>query len=293
MSATMVSKAVANGAETALPNLTKMFNLAGKTAVITGASGGLLQVVSKYFLQAGASVALIDCNLEQLEPSVKKLTEWYNAPGNKLNDYANPNQIISSWACDIADAHKVNATVNAIREHHGSPLNILINGAGYNEKSLAEEYPPEKFKRIIDVNLNGSMFISQAVANTLIKDKVPGSFILVGSMSGSIINRPPLMQTGYNTSKAGVIHMAKSLASEWSKYNIRVNCLSPGYIATPMTKQLMDANPTVKAEWESQTPMARMAEPYEFAGPLVFLASDASSYMTGHDLIVDGGFTIW
>lgn len=288
----MISKAAAHGAHV-MPNVKQLFNLSGKTAVITGASGGLLHTVSKYFLQAGASVALIDNNMEQLEPSVKKLTDWYNTPGNKLDGFTDQKQIISSWACDIADSQKVENTINAIRQHHDSPLNVLINGAGYNEKFYAEEYPADKFKRIIDVNLNGSMFVSQAVANTLIKDGQPGSFILVGSMSGSIINRPPLMQTGYNTSKAGVIHMAKSLASEWAKHNIRVNCLSPGYIATPMTKELMEANPTVKAEWEGQTPMSRMAEPYEFAGPLLYMASDASSFMTGHDLLVDGGFTVW
>ena len=110
-------------------------------------------------------------------------------------------------------------------------------------------------------------------------------------MSGSIVNFPQL-QTPYNISKAGVIHLAKSLASEWSSYGIRVNSLSPGYILTPLTRAIIEAEGKLKAQWEAQIPMGRMADPEEFAGPVIYMASDASSYMTGSDVIVDGGYCV-
>ncbi|ANB10955.1 Sps19p [Sugiyamaella lignohabitans] len=267
-----------------------MFSLAGKTAVITGGSGGLGLSVSKYLLQAGASLALIDNNLPKLEPAAADLSKWYNEPVNKV-EYEHK-QIISSWACDISDATQVESTIQAIRAHHAKPLDILINAAGYCENISAVEYPALNIKRIVDVNLNGSLFMAREFAKSLIADNHPGSIILVASMSGSIINYPQ-PQTPYNMTKAGVIHLAKSLASEWAAHNIRVNSLSPGYILTPLTKAIIDSDARLKAEWESKVPLGRMADPSEFAGPIIYMSSAASSYMTGHDLVVDGGYTFW
>lgn len=265
--------------------LSSLFSVAGKTAVITGGSGGLGLVLSQQLLQAGCSVALVDNNTQRLEPALKELqTNWLQKD--------NISQKVSSWTCDVSDATQVTSIVDQIRTHHQSPLNILINTAGYCENIAAIDYPANNIKKIIDVNLNGSMFMSQAIANSLIKDNVGGSIILIASMSGVIINHPQ-PQTPYNVSKAGVIHMAKSLASEWAKHNIRVNALSPGYIMTPLTKAIIERDERLKKDWESKVPLDRMADPAEFVGPIIYMASDASSYMTGHNLVVDGGYTIW
>ncbi|CAN6669232.1 probable NADP-dependent mannitol dehydrogenase [Trichomonascus vanleenenianus] len=272
------------------PAYNRLFSLAGKTAVITGGSGGMGVTVARYLLQAGASLALIDNNKANLEPAAQGLGDLLAQMEPQQPE--GKQQIISSWVCDISDPEQVKTTIAQIRAHHAAPLDILINTAGYCENIAATEYPSENVKRLIDVNLNGSFFVATEVAKTLMADKVPGSIILIASMSGIIVNSPQA-QTPYNVSKAGVIHMAKSLASEWAPYNIRVNSLSPGYILTPLTKSILEKDAELKKSWETRVPLNRMADPSEFAGPLIFMSSDASSYMTGHDLVVDGGYTVW
>lgn len=273
-----------------------LFSLASKNVVLTGGSGGIAQAVAKSVLQAGGSVALVDNNFQRLQPAAKNLSDWYgqfssnNSGGNEAPRHQA--QMISSWACDIADCNQVETVFRSIREHHGSTLSTLVNTAGYCENISALDYPSDKVKRMIDVNLNGSLFVAREFAKLLVEEKQPGSVILIGSMSGSIVNYPQ-DQTPYNMSKAGVIHMAKSLATEWAKYNIRVNSLSPGYTLTALTRDIIEKDPKLKAQWESMIPLGRMAEPEELAGPVLFLASEAGSYVTGHDLIVDGGYTSW
>lgn len=266
-----------------------LFSLAGKIGVVTGGSGGIALAISRYLLQAGASVALVDNNLPRLESAAQELAKWY---GKSKNAKYAVGRVVSSWACDISNVVQVESTFRAIRDHYGDTLNVLINAAGYCENISAVDYPSDKLRRIIDVNLNGSLFVAREFAKLLIAEKKPGSIILVASMSGSIVNYPQ-EQTPYNVSKAAVIHMAKSLASEWAKYGIRVNSLSPGYTLTALTRAILENDTRLKTEWESKIPLGRMAEPEELAGPILFMASDASSYMTGHNLIIDGGYTVW
>lgn len=275
---------------------TGLFSLAGRTVVVTGGSGGVGTTVSRHLLQAGASLALVDSNLPRLEPAAADLSKWYSEyakkPSNDTAAEPGAKQTISSWACDIADSDQVAATMRAIREHHGRPLQGLVNSAGYTENIPALEYPALNAKRITDVNLNGSFFVAREFARLAIQDKVPASIALIASMSGLIINHPQ-PQTPYNFTKAGVIHMARSLASEFAPHHIRVNSLSPGYIATALTREILARDEALKQLWESKVPLGRMADPDEFGGPLVYMLSDASSYMTGHDLVVDGGYTVW
>jgi NAD(P)-dependent dehydrogenase (short-subunit alcohol dehydrogenase family) len=146
------------------------------------------------------------------------------------------------------------------------------------------------FRRLIDINLTGSFLMSQAVGKAMIAAGKPGSIVLVASMSGSIVNYPH-EQSCYNASKAGVIQLGKSLAAEWAKYNIRVNSISPGYMDTALNRvPALDAQ---KKIWVGLTPQNRLGAVDDLNGLAVFLASDASGFMTGANVAIDGGYTLW
>jgi NAD(P)-dependent dehydrogenase (short-subunit alcohol dehydrogenase family) len=152
---------------------------------------------------------------------------------------------------------------------------------------------------LIEVNLTGTYFCCLAIGSHMI-DHCSGSIINIGSMSASIINKwagepsdPPVERTaGYCAAKAGVVHLTRALAAGWAKYHVRVNSISPGYMNTPLLQRALH-NPAIRQHMENLIPMERVGEPDELSGAVVFLASEASSYVTGHDLIIDGGYTCW
>jgi NAD(P)-dependent dehydrogenase (short-subunit alcohol dehydrogenase family) len=146
------------------------------------------------------------------------------------------------------------------------------------------------WRRLIDINLTGSFLMSQAVGKSMMAANKPGSIVLVASMSGSIVNYPQ-EQSCYNASKAGVVQFGKSLAAEWAKYNIRVNCISPGYMDTALNN--VPALDKQKAIWKSLTPQQRLGAVNDLNGLAVFLASDSSAFMTGSNVIIDGGYSLY
>jgi D-arabinitol 2-dehydrogenase len=272
-------------------NVVPNFRLDGRVAIVTGGSGGLASVISRALLAQGADVALLDMNLERTQIAAKELLTW----GQETLKGARESPIgqVSAWSCNIGDAESVDTTFAAVNEHHGKISDLLINTAGYCENFPAEQYPATNAEGIMKVNGLGAFYVSQAFARPLIQANLRGSIILIGSMSGTIVNDPQ-PQCMYNMSKAGVIHLVRSLACEWAKYNIRVNTLSPGYILTPLTRNVISGHAEMKDAWESKIPMKRMAEPKEFVGSILYLASEsASSYTTGHNLVVDGGYECW
>lgn len=272
-------------------NVVPNFRLDGRVAIVTGGSGGLASVISRALLAQGADVALLDMNLERTQIAAKELLTW----GQETLKGARESPIgqVSAWSCNIGDAESVDTTFAAVNEHHGKISDLLINTAGYCENFPAEQYPATNAEGIMKVNGLGAFYVSQAFARPLIQANLKGSIILIGSMSGTIVNDPQ-PQCMYNMSKAGVIHLVRSLACEWAKYNIRVNTLSPGYILTPLTRNVISGHAEMKDAWESKIPMKRMAEPKEFVGSILYLASEsASSYTTGHNLVVDGGYECW
>lgn len=272
-------------------NVVPNFRLDGRLAIITGGSGGLASVLSRALLAQGADVALIDINLERTTQAAKDVLAW--AQETLKGKHESPIGKVSAWSCNIGDAESVESTFQAINTHHEMIADILINSAGYCENFAAEDYPAKNAESIMKVNGLGSFYVSQSFARPLIENKKPGSIILIGSMSGTIVNSPQ-PQSMYNMSKAGVIHLARSLACEWAQYNIRVNTLSPGYILTPLTRNVISGHTEMKDAWESKIPMKRMANPKEFVGSVLYLASEsASSYTTGHNLVVDGGYECW
>lgn len=272
-------------------NVVPNFRLDGRLAIITGGSGGLASVISRALVAQGAEVALIDMNLERTKQAAKDVVAWAQETLKGAHESAIGE--VSAWSCNIGDAESVETTFQAINQHHNNISDLLINTAGYCENFPAEEYPATNAEGLMKVNGLGSFYVSQSFARPLIQNNKKGSIILIGSMSGTIVNDPQ-PQAMYNMSKAGVIHLVRSLACEWAKYNIRVNTLSPGYILTPLTRNVISGHTEMKDAWESKIPMKRMAEPKEFVGSILYLASDsASSYTTGHNLVVDGGYECW
>lgn len=272
-------------------NVVPNFRLDGKLAILTGGLGGLASVLSRALVAQGAEVALVDMNLERTKQAAKDVTQWAIDELKGRSDGPAPE--VLAWSCNIGDAAHVDECFAEINTHHNKIALILINTAGYCENFVAEDYPAANAEQIMKVNGLGAFYVSQAFARPLIAAKELGLIILIGLMLGTIVNDPQ-PQCMYNMLKAGVIHLARSLACEWAKYNIRVNTLLPGYILTPLTRNVIGLHAEMKEAWELKIPMHRMAEPKEFVGLVLYLANDsASSYTTGHNLVVDGGYECW
>jgi len=252
-----------------------LFNLSGRVALVTGAGSGIGQCIALGLAQSGADVACLD---RRDDGGLEDTVEMVEAAGRKA----------LSLQADVTVRETLDDAVRQTEEALG-PLGIAVNAAGIANASAAEDMSEDQFQTLMDINLKGVFFSCQAEANAMLRHG-KGSIINIGSMSGVISNRG-LEQCHYNASKAGVIHMGKSMAMEWVARGVRVNSISPGYTATPMNTRPEMVHQT--REFESQTPMARMASVTEMVGPAIFLASDASSYCTGVDLLVDGGFCCW
>jgi NAD(P)-dependent dehydrogenase (short-subunit alcohol dehydrogenase family) len=251
-----------------------MFSLEAKVAFVTGAARGIGLAIATGWAEAGADIACFDFDrdgADQAAASIRQLGRQAIGIGGDVTD-----------AGSVADAVALTA-----RELGG--VHIALNNAGIAHQAPAEDLTADDWRHMIDVNLTGVFLTAQAEARVMLAGG-GGSIVNIASMSGTIVNRG-LAQAHYNASKAGVMHLTKSLAVEWARRGIRVNSLSPGYTVTPMTERPQVA--AMRPDWESQTPMGRMVQMSELVGPAIFLASDASSACTGADLIVDCGFVCW
>jgi NAD(P)-dependent dehydrogenase (short-subunit alcohol dehydrogenase family) len=252
-----------------------IFSLEGKIALVTGAGSGIGQRVALGLAEAGASVGCFDlASSAGLNSTVEQIS--------KLGRRA------IALTGNVTQAAELTEAVNAVEKGLG-PLSVAVNCAGIANAAPAEEMPLEQWQRVLDVNLTGVFLSCQAEAKVMLPRK-QGSIVNIASMSGIIVNRG-LMQAHYNASKAAVIHLSKSLAMEWIGRGIRVNSISPGYTATPMNLRPEMAWQTKK--FEEDTPIGRMATVDELVGPAIFLSSQAASFCTGIDLVVDGGFVCW
>jgi len=261
-----------------LSPIMKKLSVMDKLAVVTGGARGLGNNIARAFAEAGArAIAIFDANQELGEKAAAELHEQTGLP-------------VQFYKVDVRDGSALTEAVNSVVDQFGAP-DILVNAAGIADSNIkAEEYDHDMFRRLIDINLNGSFLAAQAVGKAMMAAHKPGSIILIASMSGSIVNYPQ-EQSSYNASKAGVIQLGKSLAAEWAKHDIRVNCISPGYMDTELIR--VPALDVYKKIWVGLTPQKRLGAIDDLNGLAVFLASDASAYMTGSNVIIDGGYTLW
>ena len=250
--------------------LEKMFGLAGKTAVVTGGGRGIGQVVAVGLARAGAAVAIFS------RTGADETVALIEKEGGK------PCSII----CDVTNEADVDNAFEEVLKQYGS-LDIVFNNAGICMHQSTLDATIEEFRSVIDVNLTGEFIVARAAGRIMIEKGIHGSIINMASMSGSIVNVPQ-WQCSYNTSKAGVIHMTRSLAAEWAEHKIRVNSISPGYIGTPMS---VDTPKELRDAWMPLIPMHRMGDPEELMPAILYLATNAAGYTSGSDIVVDGAYS--
>lgn len=251
-------------------NVLDLFDLRGKTALVTGASSGIGRSVALAFLQAGARVAVAARHAEPLE---RVATELAGA-GH-----------VMAVPCDVTRPDQVTAMLDRVVAELGG-LDIAVCNAGIISVRALLDMAPDEFQHVQDTNVAGVFLTAQAAARAMVRQGRGGSIITTASMSGHIINVPQPVGH-YCASKAAVIHLTKAMAVELAPHNIRVNSVSPGYIHTELIEPLAEYH----RQWESKIPLGRMGRPDELTGLYLYLASEASSYMTGSDVVIDGGYT--
>ncbi len=248
-----------------------MFSLKNKVTIVTGGAQGIGKIVSSFLAEAGSDIVIFD--IADASEVISDLKQKFGVKA-------------SAYRCDVTDPDNITCCIESAARDMGT-LDLLFNNAGICHHKDALQCTPEEWKKVIDVNLNGAFFVAQAFSRFLISQKKTGNIVNTASMSGTIVNIPQC-QASYNSSKAAVVHLTKSLAVELASKGIRVNSISPGYIKTEMTG-------TVRQDWQNfwidSIPFKRMGTPEELAGAVIYLLSDASTYTSGTDLLIDGCFT--
>ena len=255
-------------------NIIDKFRLDGKSAFVTGGARGIGKSVATAFAEAGADVAIVDVDLATAEATAAEIAA---ATGRRM----------TAIACDVTDPEQVDRMVDEVVKTYGK-LDVAFCNAGICINEAAENMTYAQWSKVININLTGVFLTAQAAGRQMLKQG-GGSIINTASMSAHIVNVPQ-PQCAYNASKAGVIQLTKSLAVEWAARNVRVNCISPGYIGTDLTLNSPSLVPLIE-QWNQMSPIHRLGKPEELQAICVYLASDASPFTTGGDFVVDGAFT--
>lgn len=251
------------------------FDLTGRVAVVTGAARGLGAEMALTLGEAGAKIALTDVLEEELQTTAESLRQQgITAIGVPM---------------DVTDEGSVVEALNRIQDSFGL-IDVALNNAGIVERGPVEEMTLDAWKRTMEVNVAGVFLVSKHVARRLVSEKSSGSIINVSSMSGFVVNEP-MKQAAYNTSKAAVAMLTKSCALEWATYGIRVNAIAPGYMKTLMTGSEFEPGGGYYPLLD-RIPMRRLGLPSELGGAVIWLSSNAASYVTGTVLMIDGGYTL-
>ncbi|OBP77882.1 SDR family NAD(P)-dependent oxidoreductase [Mesorhizobium loti] len=244
------------------------FDLAGKIALVTGGGRGIGLQIGRVLQQAGAEIILTD------------------ADGIRLAEAADHFPVKPQvYQLDVTDSQAIRNLAGKI----GLCPDILVNNAGVSRAAPTNETTDEDWHAVLSVNLDGVFYCSRTFGS-LMAERGSGTIVNVSSMCGEIVTRQQSVVTAYNASKAGVNMVTKTLACEWARSGVRVNAVAPGFVRSEMTDKYPEE---VINKWADQTPMGRFGQPHEIACAVQFLASDASSYITGTILLVDGGYTCW
>jgi NAD(P)-dependent dehydrogenase (short-subunit alcohol dehydrogenase family) len=253
----------------------EMLDLGGTVALVTGGARGIGKGFARALAEFGASVAVADINAAGSRDTAEEIRRDFG-----VKTLAVP--------LDVTDSRAVAGAVESVVKALGG-LDIGVNNAGVASNYGGEELTDEQWHSLMRINLDGVFYCCREEGRQMLPKK-RGSIINTASMSGSIVNVPQ-KQAHYNASKAAVVMLTRSLAAEWADRGVRVNCISPGYILTEMNRK-----PHViplHSIWIDKTPMGRLGEVEDLMAAVVYLASRASSFMTGHDFIIDGGYTLW
>ena len=256
-----------------MPAISELFDLTGRVAIVTGGSRGLGREMAEGLAEAGASLVLCARRADWLTPAVAEL----RAAGHT----------VEAAACDVSSPDQVQAVVNLAMGAFGR-VDILVNNAGISWGAEPEDMPLDKWHAVLETNLTGAFLFAQAAGREMLKREA-GSIINVASVAGlqGLANGPHY--AGYVASKAGLMGLTRELAASWGRRGIRVNAIAPGFFHSRLADAVIPlAEPAIKAS----NPIPRIGNPGELKGVCVFLASDASSYVTGQTLVVDGGGTI-
>ena len=254
------------------------FSLAGKTALVTGGGSGIGRSFCRALGEAGAKVAVVDIDETAAAEAAAELES----------------QGITAIAvrCDVTAEAEVTAAVNRVTSEWGR-LTIACNNAGIAMWQDSLDMTLDQWRKMMAINLEAVYLCAREEAKVMSRFGY-GKIINTASMSAHIVNTPQ-KQAAYNTSKAGVLHLTRSLAAEWAEQGIRVNSISPGYTKTPLVAEVLETpeGKSMLPKWLEKIPMARLAVPEDLQGAAVFLAGEASDYMTGSDILIDGGYCTW
>jgi NAD(P)-dependent dehydrogenase (short-subunit alcohol dehydrogenase family) len=249
------------------------FRLDGKCALVTGGSRGLGKQMARSLTEAGAEVAVVSRRVEEAEAAASEIQ-------------TNVGQSCRAYACDVTVPEQVETLVSKVLKDLGR-IDVLVNNAGINIRGAIEKLSLEEFRRVQETNVTGPWLLCRALA-THFKERRRGRVINVGSTL-SVVSMPD--RTPYATSKGAILQLTRTLALEWGPFGVTVNCILPGPFATEMNQALL-ADPKVYQEFISRVPLGRWADLEEIGGLVVFLAGDASSFITGAAIAIDGGWTV-
>lgn len=292
------------------------FNLAGKVIAVTGGARGLGLAMAEGLVEAGGKGELVclclfpvqDPNLFRTERPLTRPSPVYcldRAPQPEGDEWAEAQRrVVPEWGGslsyrrqDVTDVAGTESLFAAIADENGGRLDGAVAAAGVQHLSPALDYGEADAARMLAINYIGVLTTAKAAARQMMRRSPQagggGSICFVASMSGLVANKG-FESCVYNSSKAAVIQLARNLAMEWTRASgVRVNCISPGHILTPMVRKNFDEVPGLRETWEAENMMGRLAEPEEFKGAVLFLMSGASSFVTGSNIVIDGGHTAW